>query len=92
MVTRMRENEIRTNNKSRVLANRRDKQRANMEYLRKNYEELLRKYPNYWVVIKNGKIVSKEKNPNRLIGKLTRTRTGDKVIYFLASPKKRMLL
>jgi len=69
-----------------------EKKKANMAYLRDHYTELVKKYPNHWVMIGENKVISVESNPGQLITKLSRARTGDKMVYYLASPKKRMLL
>jgi thymidylate kinase len=69
-----------------------ENKRANMDYLRNHYEELVKKYPNHWVMISGGRVISAENSPDRFIGKLSKTRERDKVLYYLASPKRRMLL
>lgn len=92
MVTRMKDEELRTLGRWGKTRSHGEAQRANMDYLRDHYEELVKKYPNHWVMIGGGKVISAESNPGRFIGKLSRKRTGDKIVYYLASPKKRMLL
>ncbi len=92
MVTKMRAEEMGTQSKSGAVADQIEKQRANMDYLRDHYEELLKKYPNHWVMIGEGKVVSADSSPDRLIGKLSRIGTSNKIVYYLASPRKRMLL
>lgn len=67
-------------------------QGVNVNYLRNNYERLMRKYPNHWVMISGGRVISVENSPDRFVEKLSKTRTRDKVLYYLASPKRRMLL
>ena len=69
-----------------------ENKRANISYLRDHYGELVKRYPNHWVMIGGGKVISAESSPDRLIGKLSRIRTGNKIVYYLASPRQRMLL
>lgn len=92
MVTRIKDKELRTLGRGDDTRSHVEAQKANMGYLRDHYKELVEKYPNHWVVIEGGKVISAESNPSRLISKLSKIRTGDKVIYYLASPKRRMLL
>jgi len=92
MVIRMKDEELRALGRLDKTRSHGEAQRANMEYLRGHYEELVKKYPNHWVMIGGGKIIGAESNPGRFISKLSRARRGDKIVYYLASPKKRMLL
>ena len=78
--------------KMKAEVNQTEKQRANMDYLREHYEDLLAKYPNHWVMIGGGKVISTENNPDKLISKLSKTSASNKMVYYLASPRKRMLL
>lgn len=92
MVTRMKDEELMTPNIHETTKSFSEAQKTNMDYLRKHYDELIKKYPNHWVIIGDGKVIVTEHNPDRLVGKLSQAKTHDKMIYYLASPKKRMLL
>jgi hypothetical protein len=92
MVTRMKDEDLMTPDVQNTTKNYSEAQRVNMDYLRKHYKELIKKYPNHWVIILDGKVVVTERNPDRLVSKLSREKAGDKMVYYLASPKKRMLL
>lgn len=92
MATKIKAEEIGTQRKSGAVADRIEKQRANMDYLRNHYEKLLKKYPNHWVIVSGGKVVDAESTASRLVKSISKTKTNDKLLYYLASPKKRMFL
>ena len=92
MVTEMKAGGVGAQRKSSAVGDRIEKQRANMDYLRDHYEELLKKYPNHWVIVSAGKVVDAESNASQLIRSVNRVKSSNKMLYYLASPKKRMLL
>lgn len=69
-----------------------EKQRVNIDYLRNHYEDLMKRYPNHWLMIRNGRVMGAEHNPDRFVDRLAKTRTSNNFLYYLASPRKRMLL
>lgn len=92
MATKIKAEETGTQRKSGTVVDQIEKQRANMDYLRDHYEALLKKYPNHWVIVSGGKVVDTESNASQLIRSLNRVKSSNKLLYYLASPKKRMLL
>lgn len=67
-------------------------QKADRDYLVSHYENLIKKYPNHWVVISGGKLILSENNPDKLLETLSETRKGDMLVYYLADPEDIMLL
>lgn len=92
MVTRMKAKELRVLGKQSKPKGYIEKQMANIDYMRNHYGDLIKKYPNHWVMIRNGRVMGAERNPDRFVDRLTRTRPSNSFLYYLASPKKRMLL
>jgi hypothetical protein len=76
----------------RNIVGRMNSQKANRDYLRRNYEDLLKKYRNHWVVISGGKLTLTEKNPDRLYDKLSNDKSEDTLVFYLADPEDFMLL
>ena len=92
MVSRMEQQELNALGERSNSKNRLTKQRASMEYLRKHYDQLVREFPNQWVIISGGRLVGTESNADRFVERIGRSKGGNRVLYYLASPKKRMLL
>lgn len=92
MVTKMRDEELGVVDRQDTTKDYIEEQKLNINYLRNHYEDLMKRYPNHWVMIWGGKVISAESNSSRFIGKLSRERARGKIVYYLASPKKRMLL
>ena len=67
-------------------------QKADRDYLRGHYDSLLNKYRNQWIVISGGKLIKSEKNPDRLIEHLSKTKEGHLLVFYLADPEEFMLL
>lgn len=91
MVIRMRDEEIKVAEVGDIKA-RFEGQKADRDYLRTNYKELLEKYRNQWVVISGGKLIKVENDPDRLMEALRKTKTEDLLIFYLADPEDFMIL
>jgi hypothetical protein len=74
------------------IRSRMEMQRADRDYFTGNYHQLLRKYPNQWVVISGGKLIVSESVPGRLLETLGKTRREDVFVYYLADPEDAMIL
>ena len=91
MVTKMKANELQALESSNTRS-RMEGQRADRDYLRSNYQDLLSKHRNQWVVISGGKLIKSEDNPDRLLESLSRTKREDMLVFYLADPEEFMLL
>lgn len=93
MVTKMKEEEIKVIEDGNIRSHM-EWQRANRDYLRSNYQDLLRKHRNQWVVISGGKLIKSERNPDRLLEALalSKTKRTDMLVFYLADPEDFMLL
>jgi len=67
-------------------------QRADRDYLISHYQELLGKYRHHWVVISGGKLIITESNPDRLMETLSKNKSNDMLIYYLADPEEAMII
>jgi hypothetical protein len=91
MATKMRAGEPEALDKDRIKG-RLESQRANRDYFVSNYQDLLSKYRNHWVVISGGELIMSESNPDRFLEKLSKIKREDIFTYFLADPEEVMLL
>ena len=91
MATKMKVDELEALDGSNIRS-RMKMQRADREYFQSHYQDLLSKYRNQWVVISGGKLIISESNPDRLMEALSRTRTEDMFVYYLADPEEGMIL
>jgi len=91
MVTKMKEEEIKAID-IRGFKARMAKQKADRDYLRTNYYDLLNKYRNQWVIISGGKLIKAERNPDRLMDTLSETKKDDMLVFYLADPEDFMIL
>lgn len=91
MAVRMKADELEAldgvNIRSRIRA-----QRADSDYLIDHYRELLSKYRNQWVIISGGRLVKSERDPERLLDTLSKTRRKGMLVHYLADPEEVMLL
>jgi len=92
MVTKMKAEKLAAVSGRDTIRNRIEEQRGNMNYMRNHYEGLLKKYPNHWVIIRGGRVISAVSSADRLIESISKAKKGNDLLYYLASPKKRMLL
>jgi hypothetical protein len=67
-------------------------QKADRDYLRTNYNDLLNSYRNQWVVISGGKLIKAEGNPERLLKTLGEINKEDMLIFYMADPEDFMIL
>ena len=67
-------------------------QKADRDYLRTNYHDLLNSYRNQWVVISGGKLIKAEGNPDRLLKALGEINKEDMLIFYMADPEDFMIL
>ncbi len=91
MVVKIKEEELKTID-SDGFKERMNRQKANRDYLRINYRDLLKKYRNQWVVISGGKLIEATDNSNGLVDTLGKFKTDDMLIYYLADPEDFMIL
>ena len=91
MVTKMEEREIKALDSSDIRERLKD-QKANRDYFRSNYQDLLGKYKNHWVVISGGKLLRVESNPDHLFDNLNQIKRKDSLVYYLADPEDVMIL
>ncbi|MFC1915425.1 DUF5678 domain-containing protein [Chloroflexota bacterium] len=91
MVTKIKVGELGTLNEESIRG-RMKEQRADRDYLVSHYNNLIKKYPNHWVVISGGKLILSENDPDKLLETLSKTRKDDMLIYYLADPEDIMLL
>jgi hypothetical protein len=91
MVTRIKEEELKSLDIDGI-RERMKCQRANRDYLRSNYRDLLKRYRNQWVVISGGQLINVENNPDRLLKTLDKTKKDDMLVYYLADPEDFMIL
>lgn len=67
-------------------------QRADSAYLESHYEDLLRKHQNQWVIISEGKLVKTERDPDRLLETLSKTKRKGLLVYYIHDPEEVLLL
>jgi hypothetical protein len=91
MVTKINEKELKAINSKDVKV-RMEGQRADRNYLRNNYQNLLKKYRNQWIVISGGKLIKAESNPDRLLTALDKSKKADMLVFYLADPEDFMIL
>jgi hypothetical protein len=91
MVTKMGEEEIKAID-SGDIGVRMAGQKADRDYLRTNYHDLLSSYRNQWVVISGGKLLKAEGNPDRLLKTLGEINKDDVLIFYMADPEDFMIL
>ena len=92
MATKVRTNEAGAQKTSGTVGERIAEQRTNMDYLRDHYDELLKKYPNHWVIVDAGKVINAESDAKQLIESIGKTSSSNSTLYYLANPEKRMFL
>ena len=92
MVTKMKAKELGILDKQSKPRGYLKKQMTSIEYMRDHYEDLIKKYPNHWVMVRNGRVIGVERNSDRFVDRLSKARTSNSFLYYLASPRKRMLL
>ena len=91
MVTKMGEEELKAY-EGKGIGVRMEGQKADRDYLRTNYYDLLNSYRNQWVVISGGKLIKAEGNPDRLLKTLGEINKEDMLIFFMADPEDFMIL
>ena len=91
MVTKMKEEEIKTIDTGNIKA-RMEGQKADRDYLHTNYDDLLNRYRNRWIVISGGKLIKVEEDPDRLIKTLSKLQKEDMLVYYLSDPKELLIL
>ncbi len=91
MVTKIKAGELQALNEESIRG-RMKGQKADRDYLVSHYEDLIKQYPNHWVVISEGKLILSENDADKLLDTLSKTRKDDMLIYYLADPEDIMLL
>ncbi len=91
MATKMKAGELRALD-SNSIRSRITMQRADSAYLESHYEDLLRKHRNRWVIISEGKLVKTERDPDRLLETLSKTKGKGLLVYYVHDPGEVMLL
>jgi thymidylate kinase len=91
MVTKIGEAELRGVKSGEIKA-RMQEQKANRDFLRTHYQDLLEKYRNHWVVISGGQLAEVEDDPDKLVKVLNDTRESNMLVFYLADPEDFMLL
>ena len=91
MATKMKAGELKALDSSSIRS-RITMQRADSAYLESHYEDLLRRHRNQWVIISEGKLVKTERDPDRLLETLSKTKGKGLLVYYVHDPGEIMLL
>ena len=91
MATKMKAEELEALDGNRIRS-RIAMQRADSAYLESHYEDLLRKHQNQWIIISEGKLVKYERDPDRLLETLSKTKRKGMLVYYVHDPGEVMLL